>query len=88
MVHLYTTSSKLPAPLPLPNPLTLLSVSIPGRTVAVASSDGAVKIVQPELDQLHSLRGQGETEVQSVAFHRPVEQLLSGAADGTVCVWI
>ncbi|XP_031410136.1 sperm-associated antigen 16 protein [Meleagris gallopavo] len=59
-----------------------------GRTVAVASSDGAVKIVQPELDQLHSLRGQGETEVQSVAFHRPVEQLLSGAADGTVCVWI
>lgn len=88
MVHLYTASSKLPAPLPLPSLLTLLCVSIPGRIVAMASSDGAVKIVQPELGQLHSLRGQGETEVQSVAFHRPVELLLSGAADGTVCVWV
>ncbi|XP_015723438.1 sperm-associated antigen 16 protein isoform X1 [Coturnix japonica] len=58
-----------------------------GHTVAVASSDGAVKVVQPGLAQLHSLQGYGETEVQSVAFHHLAERLLSGAANGTVCLW-
>ncbi|XP_421865.5 sperm-associated antigen 16 protein isoform X1 [Gallus gallus] len=58
-----------------------------GCAVAVASSDGTVKVVQPGLGQLHSLQGHGETEMQSVAFHCPAERLLSGAADGTVCLW-
>uniref|UniRef100_A0A669QJ60 Sperm associated antigen 16 n=1 Tax=Phasianus colchicus TaxID=9054 RepID=A0A669QJ60_PHACC len=70
-----------------PRSANQVAFSHSGHTLAVASSDGAVKIVQPGLAQLHSLRGHGETEVQSVAFHRPVEQLLSGAADGTVCLW-
>lgn len=87
MVHLYTAQLQTSAPLPLPNPLTLLCVSTPGCAVAVASSDGTVKVVQPGLGQLHSLQGHGETEMQSVAFHCPAERLLSGAADGTVCLW-
>ncbi|NXJ04542.1 SPG16 protein, partial [Odontophorus gujanensis] len=58
-----------------------------GRTVAVASSDGAVKVVQPGPGQLRSLRGHGHAEVRSVAFHHAAERLLSGAADGTVCLW-
>ena len=54
--------------------------------MALASSDGSVKVLQLEFGQLSSLRGHGG-EVHSVIFDQKAEQLLSGAADGTVCLW-
>lgn len=82
-------SPKLPAllsPCCLCKPwVTLLSIS--GRTVAVASGDGSVKVLYLELGQLSSLRGHGEEEVHSVAFDHKARRLLSGGADGTLCLW-
>ncbi|KAM6260804.1 LOW QUALITY PROTEIN: sperm-associated antigen 16 protein [Spheniscus humboldti] len=57
-----------------------------GCIVALASSDGSVKVLQLEFGQLSSLRGHGG-EVHSIIFDHKAEQLLSGGADGTVCLW-
>ncbi|KAM6200699.1 sperm-associated antigen 16 protein [Sarcoramphus papa] len=69
-----------------PHPANQVIFDCSGRTVALASSDGSVKVLQLEFGQLSSLRGHGG-EVHSVLFDHKAEQLLSGAADGTVCLW-
>ncbi|XP_035187660.1 sperm-associated antigen 16 protein isoform X2 [Oxyura jamaicensis] len=58
-----------------------------GRAVAVASGNGSVKVLYLELGQLSSLRGHGEEEVHSVAFDHKAGRLLSGGADGMLCLW-
>ncbi|XP_056205033.1 sperm-associated antigen 16 protein [Falco biarmicus] len=69
-----------------PHPAKQVIFDHSGRVVALASSDGSVKVLQLECGQLSSLRGHGG-EVRSITFHHRAEQLLSGGADGTVCLW-
>lgn len=49
--------------------------------MALASSDGPVKVLQLGFGQLSSPRGHSG-EVQSVTFHHGAEQLLSGVQAG------
>ncbi|KAM6131648.1 sperm-associated antigen 16 protein [Phoenicopterus ruber ruber] len=69
-----------------PHPANQVIFDRSGRVVALASSDGSVKVLQLEFGQLSSLRARGG-EVHSVLFDHKAEQLLSGGADGTVCLW-
>ncbi|XP_065525816.1 sperm-associated antigen 16 protein [Lathamus discolor] len=57
-----------------------------GQVVALASSDGSVKVLQVASGQQSSLRGHSG-EVHSVGFHHRAKLLLSGGADGKVCLW-
>lgn len=57
-----------------------------GQVVALASGDGSVKVLQVASGQQSSLRGHSG-EVHSVGFHHRAELLLSGGADGKVCLW-
>uniref|UniRef100_A0A8B9CVK6 Sperm associated antigen 16 n=1 Tax=Anser brachyrhynchus TaxID=132585 RepID=A0A8B9CVK6_9AVES len=70
-----------------PRPANQSAFDYSGRTVAVASGDGSVKVLYLELGQLSSLRGHSEEEVHSVAFDHKAGRLLSGGADGTLCLW-
>ncbi|KAM9629435.1 sperm-associated antigen 16 protein isoform 3-T3 [Morphnus guianensis] len=69
-----------------PHPANQVVFDHSGRIVALASSDGSLKVLQLESGLLSSLRGHGG-EVHSVIFDPRDEQLISGGADGTVCLW-
>lgn len=63
--------------------MPLLCVS--GGLVALASSEGSVKVLCLAVGQLSVLRGPG-VEVRCVRFHGQ-DYLLSAGADGRVCLW-
>uniref|UniRef100_A0A8C0BG49 Sperm associated antigen 16 n=1 Tax=Buteo japonicus TaxID=224669 RepID=A0A8C0BG49_9AVES len=69
-----------------PHPANQVVFDHSGHIMALASSDGSLKVLQLESGQLSSLRGHGG-EVHSVIFDPRAEQLISGGADGTVCLW-
>ncbi|XP_075009837.1 sperm-associated antigen 16 protein [Calonectris borealis] len=69
-----------------PHPANQVVFDHSGRMVALASSDGSVKVLPLDFGQLSSLRGHGG-QVHSVTFDGKAERLLSGGADGTVCLW-
>ncbi|KAM9287324.1 sperm-associated antigen 16 protein [Morus bassanus] len=69
-----------------PHPANQVVFDSSGRVVALASGDGSVKVLQLAFGQFSSLRGHGG-EVHSVVCDHKAEQLLSGGADGTVCLW-
>uniref|UniRef100_U3KEQ3 Sperm associated antigen 16 n=1 Tax=Ficedula albicollis TaxID=59894 RepID=U3KEQ3_FICAL len=68
-----------------PHPANQVSFHRSGGLVALASSEGSVKVLCLAVGQLSILRGPG-VEVRCVRFHSQ-EHLLSAGADGRVCVW-
>ncbi|XP_033921666.1 sperm-associated antigen 16 protein [Melopsittacus undulatus] len=69
-----------------PHPANQAVFDHTGQVVALASGDGSVKVLQVESGRQSSLRGHSG-EVHSVGFHRRLKLLLSGGADGKVCLW-
>ncbi|XP_057268354.1 sperm-associated antigen 16 protein [Pezoporus wallicus] len=69
-----------------PHPANQAVFDHTGQVVALASGDGSVKVLQVASGQQSSLRGHS-SEVHSVGFHHRARLLLSGGADGKVCLW-
>ncbi|XP_068561619.1 sperm-associated antigen 16 protein [Cebidichthys violaceus] len=57
-----------------------------GKTLAVASSDGLVRVVEVDSGVASSLSGHGDG-VQSVTFDHEGETVMSAGSDGVVIVW-
>lgn len=57
-----------------------------GKMLAVASSDGLVKLVEVDSGSVSSLEGHRDS-VQSVTFDHKGETVISAGSDGRVNIW-
>ncbi|KAM8827570.1 uncharacterized protein spag16 isoform 2-T2 [Spinachia spinachia] len=69
-----------------PLPANQVAFSPSGKTLAVAGSDGAVRVVQVDNGLTTSLLGPGDG-VQSVTFDHEGETVTSAGKDGVISVW-
>ena len=70
----------------LPVPIRHLSFDKTGRTLAVASDDAVIRLVNVSLGQFVMVRGHSDS-VLCIAFDPLGEYLASSSADGTVKIW-